>query len=130
MNLFNKKQKPRDEDGKEVATVSNVLAKAVDDYIIPMEQMPESILMITCPKCGGIHFRHAGYVETVLPYIEQGGEPRVVNESHPVKICVKCKTSVVAIGKNMYDITEKIDLEAWQKTEIEAHKATGHGGQC
>ena len=130
MNLFSPKQKPRDEDGKEVATVSGVLAKAVDDYVISIEQMPDTVLMIKCPKCGGIQFRHCGYVETACPFVESGGEARVVSESHPIKTCVSCKTSLVAIGKNMYNVTSKIDLESWEKFEKTAYKNTGPGGMC
>lgn len=130
MNLFNKNQKPKDENGNTVPTVSNVLAKAVDDYVRPSSEIPDTVLMVKCPKCGGMHFRHAGYVETVCPFIEQGGESRVINDSHAVKVCVKCKTTLVAIGKHMYDISDKIDLEAWNKAEKELHAATGPGGQC
>ena len=129
MNLFNKDQKPRDETGKEVATVSGVLAKAIDEYIKPSEEI--TALMVACPKCGGIHFRHCAYIETVTPFIDgNNGQAEAMSSSHPVKVCVKCKTALVSIGKNMYDITDKIDMNAWTKTEVEAHKTTGPGGMC
>ena len=129
MNLFNRNQPKKDEEGNDIPTVTNVLAKTVKDYVAPIEEC--QALILKCPKCDNIHFRHAGYVETVLPYVEAGGQSRVVNESHAVKVCTKCKHSYVSIGQeHMYDITSKIDLEAWEKAEKELHKATGHGGQC
>jgi len=129
MNLFNKNQKSKDKDGNEIATVSSVLKKATDDYIVPVDECKS--LILKCPECDGIHFRHAGYIETVLPHVEAGGGARIINQSHQVKVCVKCKHSYVAIGEeHMYDITNEIDLEAWEKTEKELQKATGPGGEC
>lgn len=29
-----------------------------------------------------------------------------------------------------YDVTDKIDMDAWDKAERELHRATGPGGQC
>lgn len=34
------------------------------------------------------------------------------------------------INEQMYDVTDQIDLKAWEKTEKEAQAATGPGGQC
>jgi len=47
-----------------------------------------------------------------------------------VMVCVKCKHSYIWVSEQMYDVTEHVDLNAWEKTEKEAHKATGPGGQC
>ena len=30
----------------------------------------------------------------------------------------------------MYDITDRIDLEAWEELEREMEKCTGPGGEC
>ena len=129
MNLFNKNQKPRDDEGKDVATVSGVLAKATNDYIQPVSECKS--LIIKCPECNGIHFRHAGYIETATPFIEAGGQSRIINESHQVKVCVKCRHAYAAIGsEHMYDVTDSIDVEAWEKAEKELQKATGPGGEC
>lgn len=45
-------------------------------------------------------------------------------------ICVSCKRAFVWLNEQMYDVTDQVDLAAWEKTEKEAHKATGPGGQC
>jgi len=90
----------------------------------------DDIFFFKCKKCGGSHFRHAGYMESMAPFIRPGNEKRVSVVSEPVKICVKCKSAFVWINEQMYDVTDQIDLEAWEKTEQEAHKATGPGGQC
>lgn len=91
---------------------------------------PAKLQLFKCPNCGGLHFRHAGYVLPITPKIE---EQVVKGELFTccVYLCVKCKHSIV-YGKDekIHDITEYIDLNAWEKTEKEAHKATGPGGQC
>lgn len=90
----------------------------------------EDIFFFKCKGCGASHFRHAGYMEVMVPFIRPGNEKRVSVDSLQVKVCVKCKTSFVWINEQMYDVTDQIDLAAWEKTEKEAHKATGPGGQC
>lgn len=80
--------------------------------------------------CKGVHFRHAGYVEMMLPFMELEGAKRMGVESVHVKICVKCKSAYVWTGRQMFDVTDKVDLRAWEKTEKEAQAATGPGGQC
>jgi len=90
----------------------------------------ESIFLFKCKNCGKTHFRHAGYVMTMLPFMRSGGEKRVNLEEMRVMVCVSCKNCFVWINEQMYDITDQIDLQAWEKTEKEAHKATGPGGEC
>jgi hypothetical protein len=92
----------------------------------------ESIFFFKCEKenCGGIHFRHAGYVEIMLPFMRPGNEKRIGFDSLQVKVCVKCKAAYVWINEQMYDVTDQIDLKAWEKTETEMQKATGPGGEC
>lgn len=80
--------------------------------------------------CKGIHFRHAGYVELMLPFIKPGGTKEMALDSRQVMLCVKCKNAYVWVGEQMYDVTDRIDLKAWEKTEKEAFQATGPGGQC
>jgi hypothetical protein len=81
-------------------------------------------------SCGSLHFRHAGYVRHMLPFLESGDEKRVAMENLQVMVCVACKRSTVWSGKQMYDVTDHVDLKAWEKTEKEMHAATGPGGQC
>lgn len=90
----------------------------------------EDVFFFQCPNCRGHHFRHAGYIETMLPFMRSGGEKRVSVDSHAVKLCVKCKHAYIWLNEQMYDVTDKIDLDAWMQTEVEAHRATGPGGQC
>lgn len=81
-------------------------------------------------KCGGIHFRHAGYIKSLLPFMRAGGEKRVNVEQLCVQVCVKCRKSYVWLNEQMYEVTNQVDLNAWEKSERELHRATGPGGQC
>lgn len=81
-------------------------------------------------KCGGIHFRHAGYVQTMLPFMRPNQDKKVELTSYQVMVCVKCKTCYVWAYDQLYDVTDRVDLNAWEATERELHKATGPGGQC
>ena len=81
-------------------------------------------------KCEGVHFRHAGYVEMLLPYMKPGGVKEVIVENRQVMVCVKCRSSYVWDGNQMHDITNRIDLNAWETAEVELNKATGPGGEC
>lgn len=98
------------------------------DKITPKQVDEEKVFLYKC-SCGNGHFRHAGYVELMLPFIEPG-KKEVCMQSHSVKVCTKCKKSFAWIAGQAYDLTDKIDLEAWEKTEREAYRATGPGGQC
>lgn len=87
--------------------------------------------LLACPKCGGYHSRHAGYFTTKSAYKnveERGGS--TFTTTVPVHICIKCKTPIASLGGVMYDVSKYVDLNAWEKTEKEAHAATGPGGQC
>lgn len=81
-------------------------------------------------KCGGIHYRHAGYVQVLLPYIEPPQAKKMVRENNNVMVCVKCRRSYVWCSSQMYDVTDQIDLKAWEKMEIDIHDAIGPGGNC
>jgi hypothetical protein len=91
---------------------------------------PDEVFFFACPRCQGIHFRHAGYVHSMLPFLKPQGEKHVAVEAHQVMVCVKCRSASVRIGEQTYDVTDRVDLEAWEKFEKEAHKATGPGGNC
>ena len=89
----------------------------------------EDIHMFKC-SCGKVHFRHAGYIQTMLPFMRAGNEKRISLENHQVMICIGCKKSYIWVNEQMYDVTKHIDLEAWEDFEVEAYKTTGPGGQC
>jgi len=80
-------------------------------------------------ECGKKHFRHAGYLETIVPFVSGDGG-KICNDSHAVKTCCSCRKSYVAIGSKVYDVTDQVDIDAWEKFEKVAHKTTGPGGQC
>lgn len=90
---------------------------------------PDTVNFFKC-TCGKTHFRHAGYMKSMTPFMRAGGEKRVDVFDYPISLCVACKKSFVWINEQMYDVTEHVDVGAWEKTEREAHKATGPGGQC
>lgn len=91
----------------------------------------DDLHLFKCPNCGGVHFRHAGYLEVQMPYINTV-DPQLKVEMHSeqVKVCVACKHCHIIRDAKIWDVTKYIDLAAWEKTEKEAHKATGPGGQC
>lgn len=97
---------------------------------------PENLFFFKCKKvkrskeCGSIHYRHAGYLKTMLPYLKPGGEKRVCVDNVQVMVCVSCRACYVWVDDQMYDVTDQIDLKAWEKLEKEADKATGPGGEC
>ena len=96
-------------------------------------KLPEEssgVFFFKCPSCGGTHFRHAGYMESMVPFMRAGLKKRIGVDSLHVKVCVKCRKAFVWLNEQMYDVTDQIDLEAWEKAERELHKATGPGGDC
>lgn len=91
---------------------------------------PEEKLFIYKCECGHGHFRHAGYMRIMMPYLKTGAEKSMTCEPYQVMICVKCKKATIWVDSQMYDVTDRVDLKAWEKTEREAQAATGPGGQC
>lgn len=91
---------------------------------------PEQMFLFKCPECGNVHFRHAGYVETLMPFIRADRQKTVSCESFGVRVCTKCRHCYVWYNEQMRDVTDLIDLNAWEKTEKEMQKATGPGGEC
>ncbi len=81
-------------------------------------------------QCDNVHFRHGGYVEVLVPFMRADKTKNVSKDSLQVMICTKCHTCYVWLNEQMYDVTELIDIEAWEKTERELQKATGPGGNC
>jgi len=111
-----------------------------DEKITPKKVSPEDLFLFQCPKeieegkdkkkCGNIHYRHAGYVMALIPYVNPKKEKNVAKSSDSVMICTKCKSCYVWIDNQMYDISHLIDLQAWEELEKKAYKATGPGGDC
>jgi hypothetical protein len=83
--------------------------------------------LLKCPNDGHMHFRHAGYVMPMMPYIDKQ-EGKVSIDAVQVMVCTKCRYSYIARDGKLHDVTSIIDLEAWEKLEVSAHKATGPGG--
>lgn len=99
------------------------------ERITPKEIDDSKLFLFKC-ECGEYHFRHAGYMRVMLPFLEPGGEKRMTCEPYQVMICVSCKKATIWVNSQMYDVTDRVDLKAWEKTEREAQAATGPGGQC
>ncbi len=89
----------------------------------------DELFLFKC-ECENIHMRHSGYVEMLMPYIQADKEKKVTKDSHQVMICTNCKKCYIWYSAQMYDITNFIDLEAWDKTEKDMYRATGPGGDC
>lgn len=93
------------------------------------EAEPDMLQLFKCPNDGHMHFRHAGYVMPMMPFTAKQ-ENKVDVQALQVMVCVKCKHSYIAYDGKLHEVTALIDLNAWEKLEIEAHKATGPGGNC
>lgn len=98
--------------------------------LVTHKDPPETMHFMHCPKCDGVHYRHAGYVNIMLPFLKAGGDKRVALEEQRVLICVACRASFIWANEQAYSMDQHIDVAAWEKSEKEAHKATGPGGQC
>ncbi len=132
MSTPKKASVPKKSSSKKVAVTksSSALSSIFDSTSFTKKLEDEDLFVFNCTNCGGIHFRHAGYIESMLPYVNPNEGAKVASESHPVKVCVSCKSSFIQTNGKFIDVTDKIDLEAWKKTEIEAADATGPGGEC
>ena len=112
-------------------TIISLQQSEFDEKITPKKITdPKSMFMVQCPKCEGVHFRHAGYVQMAMPYITASKEKKVAQDSHQVMVCVKCREAYVWYDSQLYNITDLIDLEAWEKAEKELYDCTGPGGEC
>ena len=87
------------------------------------------LFMFEC-ECENIHFRHAGYIETLMPFVRADKEQSVNKSDFQVMVCTKCRNCYIWYNDQMYDVTKLIDLDAWEKLENDIHKATGPGGNC
>ncbi len=94
------------------------------------EDTQKRLVFFQCSGCGGMHFRHAGYVDTLMPFVRGGDGPRVSKNSYCVNICVKCRKVFIHVNEKYYDVTDKIDVAAWEKAEKELNATTGPGGEC
>jgi len=84
----------------------------------------------TEPVCNNSHFRHAGYLEGLMPFIRPDGNKKVDKSDYCVMVCTVCRACYIWLNEQMYDVTDLIDLAAWEKAERDLHMATGPGGQC
>ena len=112
---------------KELVSMKNEFAESVK----PMKLIDaDQLYLFKCPGCDGVHFRHAGYLEALMPFVRSDGDKKVEKDSYPVQVCTQCRQCYIWLNEQMYDVTELIDLEAWIKLEREMHEATGPGGEC
>jgi predicted nucleic-acid-binding Zn-ribbon protein len=113
-----------------MSTMISGSGQEFDEKVTPKTLNAEDLFLFRCPKCKGMHFRHAGYMESMTPYMNPKKEQKVAVDSYAVKVCVKCHRAYIWADTQMYDVTDQIDMEAWEKFEKEAQKATGPGGEC
>jgi hypothetical protein len=118
----------KNENNDELALQIHPEADGFAECVTPKET-PESVFFFKC-ICGAIHYRHAGYVKTMSPFMRSGGEKKISINDQQVMVCVKCRKSYAWINEQMYDISDKIDVQAWEKAEREMQAATGPGGEC
>lgn len=111
-----------------IKSLSNLLRDEFNDKATP-KSLPETMFLFKC-TCGNVHFRHAGYIEAIMPYIQADQEKKVQSDSLSVKVCTSCRKCYVWHHPQWYDVTDKIDIAAWEKTEREMQKCTGPRGNC
>lgn len=106
------------------------------DSLVQKLENFDDMIVFKCPgtyrrkPCGHTHFRHAGYMQFLIPWMKSDKKRKISKESTQVMVCVKCRSAYVYLNDTFYDVTDKIDLQAWEKTEKEMQKATGPGGEC
>lgn len=90
----------------------------------------DELFMFQCSGCQNIHFRHAGYIEMLMPFIRSDGEKKISKDGYQVHVCTKCRKCFIWLNERMRDVTNLIDLKAWEKAEKDLNRATGPGGEC
>lgn len=114
---FKQKVDPKKIDGKIfLFRCSKILKGDPADESVPVE------------RCNNPHLRHAGYVKNIIPIMRTQQLKEVVFESVNVHVCTKCRSCYIHVDGQTYDVTEHIDLQAWEKVELEMDKAIGPGG--
>ena len=83
------------EEKKEEALTEVIKDEDVVKTTIDAKELKDTdeLYMFKCTQCGGVHFRHAGYMEMLLPYVLADKQKKIQKESHQVHVCVKCKKS-------------------------------------
>lgn len=123
----------------ELVAAPNPVSPNAEGFVekITPQEPGENLFLFKCPTkhedgkvCGHVHYRHAGYVKVMLPYLKPGNVKEMIVDNHSVMVCVLCKHCYVWAGGQMYDVTKHIDLTAWEKLEKEMYRATGPGGDC
>lgn len=117
---------------KEIITTENDFGSDEFAESITPKKIKDSsdLFLFRCPECKGVHFRHAGYLETMMPFIRADKQKRVDTYDNKVMVCVKCRKCYIWCNEQAYDVSTLIDLEAWEKAERELNRATGPGGEC
>ena len=129
---------PESKKKKEVTKQALVEEPKLGNMVKKVKDFDKEFLVFKCTakskirkkECGNKHFRHAGYMEFLVPFIKSTKEGKVQTDSVEVKVCTKCKACYIYMDSNFIDVTGEIDIKAWEDTEKELHKATGPGGQC
>ncbi len=109
-----------------------VSKKTTVKTIETVEALQDAMFAFACSNCGNVHFRHAGYIETMLPYATGKGGKHMERSSVQVMVCTKseCHHAFVYKDETLYDVTKVIDLGAWEKAEVKLNESTGPGGEC
>ena len=88
--------------------------------------------LVRCPSCGGVHMRQAGNVLTYRKYDYQSkrhmGE--VDTTSHLVFICIGCGKPWVSVNDDLFDASEEIDVEKFDKVNKALEQDTGTNPHC
>ncbi len=111
---------------KELVSIKN---DGFKERVTPEKNL-KGMFFFECPQCKGKHFRHAGYMKSMMPFMRPNGEKRVDVQDYQVMVCVKCRCAYIWMNEQMYDVTSQIDMVAWEKFEKEAQRAVGPGGNC
>lgn len=116
-------------EGKDMIAkeLSGEFSKAVEPVVI---DNATELCMFRCTGCENVHFRHAGYLEMLMPFMRSDGEKKVSKDSYQVHVCTKCRKCYIWLNERFRDVTKLIDLKAWEKAEQDLHRATGPGGEC
>lgn len=88
--------------------------------------------LIKCPSCEGVHFRHAGDIMVARPYKRHDGK-EAPNEDVlecRVRVCVGCGKPYAVVYDTIFDASEYVNVEKWDKVNKFIEGLTGTDAHC
>lgn len=94
------------------------------------------LALVKCPKCKGVHFRHAGNVLTYRMYVRHdqkkvdGDREEIETQGNYVYVCIDCGNPWVMLSGELFDGTEFIDVKRFDKVSKALQEETHTDPHC